>query len=729
MKSTTERFNKYIKLVMYIAVIVLVNLAGQTLKFRADLTHNKVFSLSRLSREVVSTLSEPLNIKVFFTRDLPPPHNGTEQYLHDMLKEYAEYGNKYFNYSFYDVSPEENGINGDDASGNRQKARDYGIDPVQIQMVEKDEVKFKQAFMGLVLIHGDIIERIPTITSTDGLEYELTTAIQKLNNKVSALLKLKDKVQVELVLSSSINQVAPYMGLKALKDYPEEIKKVVQELNPKTYNKLEYSRIDPTTEPEKAKDLDKLDIMQINWPALEKANVGPGSGYIGLLVRYQQDARVIPLLQVLRLPIFGTQYKLADVKDVEEQVNANLERLVNINEDLGYLEDFGTLSTAGLGPMAPRDKETLDLFKRSVDQNYNLKNISIKDQVVPAGLKCLVIARPTEKFSDYALYQIDQALMRGTNLAIFTDAFKETRPAGQQPFMAQMPPTYTPMDTGLEKLLAHYGVRIKHAIVLDENAYRQRRPPQQGGGDQPIYFAPIIQNQHINKELPYMRDIKGLVAFKISPLELDQKRLDEQKAKAHKLLASSDKSWLMRDRIMLNPMFLQPPASDKEMHSEPLAYLLEGTFDSYFKGKPMPEKPGKDENEAKTDAKPEADKPDLSQITEKGAFREQSPPSARIFVTASSEFIKDQLLDEQGKSTNTMFVLNMIDVLNGRESLAAMRSKVQRFNPVMETGPGTKTVVKAFNIAGLPILVVLLGLAIWMRRHARRKQIQLLFQE
>ena len=48
-----------------------------------------------------------------------------------------------------------------------------------------------------MLIHGDIIERIPTITSTDGLEYKLTTAIQKLNQKVSALLALQGKINVK----------------------------------------------------------------------------------------------------------------------------------------------------------------------------------------------------------------------------------------------------------------------------------------------------------------------------------------------------------------------------------------------------------------------------------------------------------------------------------------------------------------------------------------------------
>ena len=78
--------------------------------------------------------------------------------------------------------------------------------------------------MGLVLIHGDLIERIPTITSTDGLEYELTTAIQKLNNKISALLSLPEKIQVRLFFSSSLKVVAPYMRLKDPSRFPRKSK-------------------------------------------------------------------------------------------------------------------------------------------------------------------------------------------------------------------------------------------------------------------------------------------------------------------------------------------------------------------------------------------------------------------------------------------------------------------------------------------------------------------------
>ena len=207
-----KRSGKYIKFIVYLAIGVLVNIAGITLFFRMDLTANKVYSISDASKKVVSTLSEPLTIKVFFTKDLPAPHNNTEQYLHDLLEEYSIYSNKYFNYRFYNVSSEAGEIS-EELREDQKLADNYGIQPIQIQAIEKDEVKFQRAYMGLVLIHGDLIERIPTITTTEGLEYKLTTAIQKMNNKISALLSLSEKINIKLFLSSSLEAVAPYMGI------------------------------------------------------------------------------------------------------------------------------------------------------------------------------------------------------------------------------------------------------------------------------------------------------------------------------------------------------------------------------------------------------------------------------------------------------------------------------------------------------------------------------------
>lgn len=727
-------YAKYTKFFIYLVIIILINIAGTTLFFRIDLTENGSYSISEASKKVVSTLSEPLTIDVFFTKNLPAPYNNTERYLHDLLEEYAIHANKFFNYRFYDVSPESEGINLN-TQENQQLARNYGIHPVQIQVFEQDEMKFKKAYMGLVLIHGDMVERIPTITTINGLEYKLTTAIQKLNNKISALLKLPDKIKVKLFLSSSLKNVAPVMGLSELPEYPSKLKEIVKRLNAKNYEKLEYIYIDPSTEHLQDPSVKKYNLTHLEWPALSNGTIEPGNGVIGLVLEYGKKVKTIPLLTAVRIPIIGTQYNLVHMDKMEEIINDNLEALIDINQNLGYLADHDTLKISRFSPMGQQNPDVLSNFSSLVSQTYSIKPINLKDASIPDSLNCLVIARPTEKFSDYDLYQIDQALMKGTNLALFLDAFKEIQPNNQQRFGMNQPPSYVPLDTGLEKLLAHYGIRIKKSYVLDENCHKQRLPQSMGGGQRPIYFAPIIKNKFINHNVKFMRGIKGLVAVKISPLELDNDQISKNKLKAVKLFSSSKKSWEMRQHINLNPMFIRPPSSTDEFQSFPLAYMIEGEFPSFFAGKPIPEKKSPDaDTETKKDKKnpPEStDKKvplDLSKIKGQGGVISKGKP-AKIFLMASSDMLKNNVLDTEGNSPNDLLVLNTIDALNHRQNIAMMRSKLVNFNPLKDTGTLTKTFVKSFNIVGLPVLVIFLGLLVWMRRHSRKKRIQLMFQK
>ena len=95
---------RYFKFLIYLGLIILINVVGITLFFKIDLTRDNKYSLSKASKEVVSTLSEPLTIKVFFTGNLPAPHNNTERYLNDLLEESSAAGKDFFNYKFYNVT-------------------------------------------------------------------------------------------------------------------------------------------------------------------------------------------------------------------------------------------------------------------------------------------------------------------------------------------------------------------------------------------------------------------------------------------------------------------------------------------------------------------------------------------------------------------------------------------------------------------------------------------------
>lgn len=723
----------YIKFVLYMAVIVLVNIVGLTLFFRADLTASKIFSLSDASKKAAATLSEPLSIKVFFSNNLPAPHNNTERYLRDLLDEYAARAGRLFNYQFYNVSSAEGDLSAN-AVKNRELAKSYGISPIQIRMMENDELKFTNAYMGLVLIHGDLIEKINAVTSTEGLEYQLTTAIQKLNNKVSALLRLEDSIQATLYLSSSLNDIAPLIGLDNLPDLKETVKKTIDGINAKSLDILSFDHQDITDKHALNEIGKKHDLMALSWPDIQDKNIPAGQGAAGLVLTYQDQTASLPLISAADLPIIGTTYQMADPETLEQEIMGIVEKMIGINQEIGFLADHGTpaLVPDQRAMMQGGSGGDMQVFNDLLSHRYNIRQIALNDQTIPDGLNCLIITKPTEPFSDYELFQIDQALMKGTNIAFFGDAFNEIAPRGGMGM-----PQYFPIDTGLEKLLAHYGITMTPAFVMDKTAYKHQ--PREGG-EQIIYFAPMLKEDTINNTPAFMRNIKGIIAMQASPLSLVSDNLTSTGVSATRLLSTSKESWLMQDEINLNPMFISPPESAEEMDSYDLAYLLEGTFTSYFKDRPVPEKPvgEADTSESETPADavettdpavtdhgvsdtaaPEGDTPE---VVAQNRILETSRP-AKIFVLGCSQMLMDNMLDPEGRTTNATFILNTIDHLNGKDEIAAMRSKQQMLNPLADTTPFVRAMIKALNIAGLPVLVFVFGIGVWGTGKIRRKKI------
>jgi ABC-type uncharacterized transport system involved in gliding motility auxiliary subunit len=725
------KMSKYYRFLVYLVVVILVNVAGQTLFLRADLTSNGVYSLSQASKDAVGNLSEPLTINVFFTKNLPAPHNNTERYLRDLLEEYAVSSNRYFNYRFYDVSPEEGDI-GEDERRNQQLARDFGINPVQIQDVEQDEVKFKRAYMGMVFIHGDVVDKIPAITTTDGLEYTITSKIETMNNKISALVGLEEPVEVKLMFSPSLIDIAPQIRMEGIADMPEQVQEIVAGLEAKYYGKIAFTAADPTADAAAQAEAAKYNLVTLRWrestDAEGNVTMPAGTGVASIVVKKDDRFSTIPLIEVFNVPLFGTQYQLADLATLGERIGEAIDDVIDINKKVGYLASHGTAPLRG-GQAMPGQPQPpaagLTNFNSLVSQNYSITEVFLSDGI-PDGIDCLIMAGPKEPMNDWELFQIDQFLMQGKSLAIFYDAFNEVN-LDQGQMGRQQGPVFLPVSTGLEKLLAHYGVTVRQSYVLDDNSFEQQMPRQYGGGKQKIYFAPIIKPEKINNELPFMRDIKSLIVLKVSPLDLKEMALAGSGLTSDILFSSSDKSWEMSGRIDLSPWAMQPPEDPSELESFDLAALLTGEFPSYFAGKPVPEKPSPESEEADSAAAAEVPADAASDlVTGEGTVLEKGEPG-KVFLITSSEVLGNNILDEGGASTQATFILNVIDHLNGRDAYADMRGKTQRFNPLGDTAAGARTFIKTLNIAGLPVLVIALGFIVWARRSSRKRRIQAMF--
>ena len=157
--------------VIIVIVIIFVNLISRNWFVRFDLTDNKMYSLSSSSKSVVQKIDDIFTIKVYFSSDLPAQYANNKRYLQDILEEYTAYSSGNLRFEFY--SP-------DDDAKLAEDAQKYGIQPVQLQVIENDKVEIKKVYMGLILLYEDQREVIPVIQTSTGLEYDITTKIKSM---------------------------------------------------------------------------------------------------------------------------------------------------------------------------------------------------------------------------------------------------------------------------------------------------------------------------------------------------------------------------------------------------------------------------------------------------------------------------------------------------------------------------------------------------------------------
>ncbi len=157
---------------LVIAIIIVINLLSHEFHFRWDLTEDKQYTLSDATKNILKSLEEPVTIKAYFSRNLPPHIGKTRQDFQDILIEYASLADGQLMYEFVDPGAE---------AANEQDATQKGIQPVLINVREKDQVKQQKAFLGATVQLGEQSEVIPFIQPGAAMEYALSTAIKKIS--------------------------------------------------------------------------------------------------------------------------------------------------------------------------------------------------------------------------------------------------------------------------------------------------------------------------------------------------------------------------------------------------------------------------------------------------------------------------------------------------------------------------------------------------------------------
>ncbi len=156
---------------LIIGVIVLVNILSDRFFVRLDFTSDKRYTLSEPTKNILKSLKEPVTVTAYFSEELPSEFL---QLRRDFKEELIEYSNRSKGKVLFEF------INPNKDEATEQKAMQEGINPVLINVREKDQVKQQKAYLGAVVNYGDKKEVIPLIQPGTAMEYSLSTSIKKM---------------------------------------------------------------------------------------------------------------------------------------------------------------------------------------------------------------------------------------------------------------------------------------------------------------------------------------------------------------------------------------------------------------------------------------------------------------------------------------------------------------------------------------------------------------------
>jgi gliding-associated putative ABC transporter substrate-binding component GldG len=158
-------------ILLIFAILIILNIIANQFYFRLDFSEGKQYTLSKATKDILRNLKEPVTVKAYFSKDLPPQLQSTRRDFEDMLIEYSKISNGQVLYEFVNPSVDEQ---------TESEAAQSGIQPVVINVREKDQMKQQKAYIGAVLNIGTSSDIIPVIEPGAAMEYSLSTAIKKL---------------------------------------------------------------------------------------------------------------------------------------------------------------------------------------------------------------------------------------------------------------------------------------------------------------------------------------------------------------------------------------------------------------------------------------------------------------------------------------------------------------------------------------------------------------------
>ena len=706
---TFKNFILFVCLNLIIANIWLV----QVRSLRLDITEAKSLTLSDSTKSLIGNLQEPLLIRGYFSKKTHPLLAPLIPQLTDVLQEYQYAGKGKIVTEIIDPK--------DNEELEEEAGRRFSIKPTPLQISDKYQASLVNAYFDVVIVYGDKFEilsfrdLIEVNFKGDGepdirlrnAEYDLTRAIKKAVYGFQSIDNLFDsfKNQVKFTGYITTKENLP----QQLASFTGELEAALEQLKEQSNGKFSYEILDP-------KDPSKRTEQDI----LEKYGFKP---MIASLFDTNQFYYYM-LIEGGNLPIQVALPEELTKDGAIKTLEASLKRVAP-----GFLKTVGLVvpkqkqQNPYLAQMGIDQAKEFNFVLQKLSQDRTVKNLNLSTENLTEDIDILVILAPKDLTKE-ELYKIDQFLMRGGSIVLSTSPYgiKRTRNSIQ----LESP------SSGLEEWLLNYGVEFMDRVVLDDQNESFPIPVQRNLGGftveeiKLVNYPPFVdvRQSGMNKDSSLLSGVPQVTLNWPSPLVIS-KEVNKSR-KVTELLKSSANSW-SSDKKEANPNFdLYPDfgfPKDGVQGQHLLGVVIEGEFESYFKGKDLDFLKAKQEEPAEENPEnPEAPKPE---VQEKFAtLIEKSPLSSKLIIFGSQEFLADQTL-QMSAVTGTNRYMNSLTLLENAidwsledPALLGIRGKGQFSKTLYPLSEGQKAVFEYLNY----FIALFMLFAVWFIFKIYRKR-------
>lgn len=195
-----NKFNSFLQLFTGIAIVILLNIIGNYVFHRFDLTAEKRYSLSPATKKLLKELDDVVYFKVYLEGEFPAGFKRLRSETKEMLDEFRAYAGENIQYTFINPSQNEDIRKNTEVYEQLYKA---GLLPTSLQVKtengEQNQIIFPGALVSyhqnnfpLQLLKTQVAmgEEEVLNASIENLEFEFASTIMKLTTKV------KDKIAI-----------------------------------------------------------------------------------------------------------------------------------------------------------------------------------------------------------------------------------------------------------------------------------------------------------------------------------------------------------------------------------------------------------------------------------------------------------------------------------------------------------------------------------------------------